>query len=167
MLAHQLFQSMSPELGRQIMTWMKDDEREVYKACVTTLAQQKKVRPVFVTQRSRDQQFTWIMDTLKSRLSEGVGENILQVWLMKAKSAMLVSFLDTLEIKHDGKGGVEDDIPADLDAAKVAAGVTKLLAEFPAEEVGVYLNLFQLQQRNGWPAVAEAINTHKLLGAAA
>ncbi len=166
MQAHQLFKAMSPALGQQIMTWMKDDEREVYKAAVTTLTQQKKVRPVFVTQRPRNQQFAWIMETLTSRLSEGVGENILQVWLMKAKSPMLANFLNTLEIRHDGKGGVEGDIPAELDSAKVAAGVTKLLAEFPAEEVGVYLNLFQMQQANGWPAITEAINANQLLGAA-
>ncbi len=158
---------MSPALSQQIMAWMKDDEKEVYKAAITTLTQAKKVRPVFVTQRSRADQFTWILTALQSRHQEAVGENILQVWLMKGKQAMLANFLDSLGVPHDGHGGVEGDLPKEIDETKVAAAVTKLLAEFPAEEVGVYLHLFQLQQAGGWAAITAAIQEHGLLGATA
>ena len=165
MQAHQLFQKISPALSHQIINWMRDDEKNVYKAAVSTLAQQRKLRPVYITQKPREQQTTFVVDSLKMKLTEGVGENVLQVWLMKGRPDMLATFLDTLEIPHDGKGGVEGDIPASLDAAKVDAGVKKLLASFPPEEVAVYLNLFQLQQAGGWPEISAALTSHQLLGA--
>lgn len=165
MQAHQLFQKISPTLSQQIINWMRTEEKNVYKAAVTTLAQQRKLRPVYITQKPRDAQTNFIVDSLKMRLTEGVGENILQVWLMKGRSEMLASFLDSIGVTHDGKGGVEGDLPATLDAAKVAAGAKKLLETFPPEEVAVYLNLFQLQQAGGWPEINAALADNGLLGA--
>jgi hypothetical protein len=162
MQAHQLFQKMSPTLGQSIINWMRTDEKEVYKAAVSTLAQQRKLRPVYITQKSRDQQTAFLLDSLKMKLTEGVGENVLQVWLMKGRSSMLASFLDSLEITHDGKGGVEGDLPKELDADKVAAGVKKLLESHPAEEVAIYLHLFQLQQPGGWKEIADALQADGL-----
>ena len=118
MQAHQLFQKISPTLSQQIINWMRTEEKNVYKAAVTTLAQQRKLRPVYITQKPRDAQTNFIVDSLKMRLTEGVGENILQVWLMKGRSEMLASFLDSIGVTHDGKGGVEGDLPSTLDAAK-------------------------------------------------
>ena len=105
------------------------------------------------------EQIAWMADQLKSKLNEAVGENLLQIWLMKGRSPMLVSFLGALGVSHDGQGGIDGEIPAQLDAAKVKAGAEALLASFPPEEVAIYLNLFQLQQQGGWPelqAVLEA-----------
>lgn len=168
MLAHQLFQSMSPVLGQEIMSWMRDNEKDVFKAAITSLAQQRKLRPVFVTRKTKEQQVAWMLETLKLRLTEAIGENVLQVWLMKGQAEMLAAMLDQLGVTHDGKGGVEGDIPSEFDAAKVQAGVDTLLAKYPAESVAVYLHLFQLQQPGGWPAIAAQLesNAKLKLGAA-
>ena len=56
---------------------------------------------------------------------------------------------DTVEIP------VED--PSHIDPAKVKAGAEALMAKFPAPEVAVYLNLFQLQQPGGWKEITDAI----------
>ena len=157
MQAHLIFQKISPGLGRGIIQWMREQEKDVYKAAVQTLAQHRKVRPVYITQKHRDQQTDFLLESMKMKLTEGVGENVLQVWLMKGKPAMLADFLDSLGISHDGKGGVEGDLPEALDADKVAAGAETLLSKYPAEEVFVYLSLFQLQRPGGWPEIAAAI----------
>ena len=86
-----------------------------------------------------------------------IGENLLQIWLMKAGTGMLTTFLDEVGIPHDGKGGIEADIPKELDAAKVKSGVEKLLAANDSAEVAVYLNLFQLQQPGGWQAISDVL----------
>ena len=46
MQAHLIFQKISPGLGRGIIQWMREQEKDVYKAAVHTLAQHRKVRPV-------------------------------------------------------------------------------------------------------------------------
>lgn len=159
MKAYQIFQVMSAELGQEITGWLRESEREVFRSALMALAQQRKLRPVFVTRKSKPEQAQWMLDQLKLRLNEAMGENLLQIWLMKGHSNMLADFLDALEIKHDGRGGVDGELPAELDEAKVKAGVEKLLATYPAERVAVYLNLFQLQQPGGWPALTAALES--------
>jgi hypothetical protein len=157
MKACEIFQQLSPALGTEIIRYLRTDLKEVYRAAVTTLAQQKKLRPEFVQKKTGDQQIAWILDSLRFKTSEAVGEQILQVWLMKAESPMLVTFLDALDIPHDGKGGIDGEIPKDFDPGKAKAAVAAALDKHPAEKVAVYLNIFQLQQAGGWASLAEAI----------
>jgi hypothetical protein len=158
MKACEIFQHISPSLGTEIIRYLRTDLREVYRATVATLAQQKKLRPEFVQKKTGDQQIAWILDSLRFKTSEAVGEQILQVWLMKAESPLLVDFLNALEIPHDGKGGIDGDIPGDFDAAKAKAAVHSLLEKHPAEKAAVYLQIFQHQQPGGWPSLAAAID---------
>jgi hypothetical protein len=160
MKACEIFQHISPTLGTEIIRYLRTDLKEVYRAAVTTLAQQKKLRPEFVQKKPGDQQIAWILDSLRFKSSEAVGEQILQVWLMKAEAPMLVTFLDALEVPHDGNGGIDGDIPKDFDPAKARAAVAALLEKHPAEKAAVYLNIFQLQQAGGWPAITEAVTAH-------
>ncbi len=157
MKACDIFQQISPSLGTEIIRYLRTDLKEVYRATVATLAQQKKLRPEFIQKKPGDQQIAWILDSLRFKTSEAVGEQILQVWLMKAQSPMLVDFLDALEIPHDGTGGIDGDIPKDFDAAKARAAVQSLLEKHPAEKAAVYLQVFQNQQAGGWPSLADAM----------
>jgi hypothetical protein len=157
MFAHLMFQKMSPELGHSIVGWLREEEKDVFRTAVTSLAQQRKLRPVFVTRKPRVEQAAWLIEQLKLRGNEAVGENLLQIWLMKGRAEMLASFLNAVGVKHDGKGGVDGDIPPTFDAAKVNAGVETLLAKYPPGEVAVYLNLFQLQQPGGWKEISDAV----------
>ena len=152
-----MFSSMSPALGLTITGWLREAERNVYRKAIESLAVQKKLRPVFVTRKPAPEQCAWLVEQLKLRGNEAVGENLLQIWLMKGRSDMLSTFLDAIGIPHDGKGGVDGDIPPTLDPAKVRAGADALLAKFPAEECSVYLNLFQLQQPDGWQAITDVL----------
>jgi hypothetical protein len=157
MTAHEMFQKMPAELGQTIAGWLRDNERNVFRTAITSLAQQRKLRPVFVTRKTKPEQAQWLVDQLKLRGNEAVGENLLQIWLMKGRSEMLSTFLDAVGVPHDGKGGVDGDIPPTFDPAKVKTGAEALLAKFPAAEVAVYLNLFQLQQPGGWKEIDDAV----------
>jgi hypothetical protein len=158
-----MFQKMSPDLGQTIIGWLRESERNVFRTALNSLAQQRKLRPVFVTRKPKPEQAAWLVEQLKMRGNEAVGENLLQIWLMKGRSPMLSSFLDALGVSHDGKGGIDGDIPTVLDPAKVKAGAGVLLEKFPAPEVAVYLNLFQLQQPGGWQQITEIIESDERL----
>lgn len=144
-------------MALSLVDWMRTEEKPVFKATLTSLAQQKKLRPVFLERKPRAEQAAWVADNLKLRLSEAIGENVLQIWLLKKKQAMLAAFLNQVGIPHDGNGAVDGDLPATLDAAKVAAAVKDCAEKYPAEELAIYLHLFQLQQPGGWPEVDAAL----------
>ena len=157
MKACEIFQKISPALGTEIIRYLRTDLKDVYRATVTSLAQQKKLRPEFVQKKPGDQQIAWILDALRFKVSEAVGEQLLQVWLMKAESPMLVTFLDALDVPHDGTGGIDGDIPKDFDEAKAKAAVAALMEKHPAEKAAVYMHVFQMQQPGGWPSLAAAV----------
>jgi hypothetical protein len=157
MQAYEMFSKMSPQLSESILRWFRESERAIYRTAAVSLAQQKKLRAEYITRKSVPEQIQWVLLQLRVKANEAVGENMLQIWLMKGRSEMLVTFCDAVGIKHDGKGGVDGDLPSTLEAGKVRAGVDALLAKFPAEETAVYLHLFQLQQPGGWPTIAEIL----------
>ena len=158
MKAYQIFQAISPDLGQEIFQTLREEHKDVYKSVLISLAQQKKLRPVFVQRKPASQQIAWLYQTAKLRIADGVTEHLLQLWLLKSKKEMLVAFLDVLEIEHDDEGTV-DDLPEELDAAKLKAAVDKLLSDFPAETVTLYLEVFQLQQPGGWQEITSQLES--------
>lgn len=158
MKAHLMFHTMTPQTSQAITGWLRETEKQVFQSALASLAAQRKLRPIFVARKSRPEQIAWMAEQLKSKLNEAIGENLLQIWLMKGRPAMLVTFLDAIGVTHDGKGGVEGDIPAQLDPEKIKTGTAALLAAHPAEEVAIYLNLFQLQQLGGWPELQAVLD---------
>lgn len=150
MKAFEIFQQITPDFADSILRFFRESEREIYKTTLSSLAIQKKLRPVFVQKKPAREQIAWLVKMLKLRTSDAVGEHLLQVWLLKSQSPMLIKFLDDMGIEHDGEGAVED-LPKTIDAGKLKAAVDGLLAEHPPEKVTLYLHVFQQQESEGWP----------------
>ena len=74
---------------------------------------------------------------------------LLRAWLMKKHKAMLMDFLNTLEIKNEE--GLVENLPAATDDAKLKAAVELLLVKYPHEVVAVYLNAFNDMDTANWP----------------
>lgn len=156
MKAHQIIAALSPNLKKEVTSYLQKETRDAFRTALLSVGQQKKLRPQYFQNKSREEQGTWLMEQMKTKTFDAVAEQLLQLWLLKGKVDMLTAFLDATGIKHDGKGQV-DDLPEDLTAEQVTAGVDAMLKDHPGEEVGLYLNLFQLQREGGWPAITEAL----------
>ena len=83
----------------------------------------------------------------KPNLDPAAGAFI-RAWLVKKHVAMLMDFLNALEIKNDN--GVVEDLPGAVDDAKLKAAVELLLGKYPHETVAVYLNAFNDMNAAGW-----------------
>jgi len=156
MRANQLLHAIGPELRSDIMTWLQTEERPAYKAVVDSLASARKLRPVFILERSRVKQAEWLLEQLNTKSNEEVTAQIFQIWLLKGQSQMLITFLDAAGIAHNGKGEVEE-LPEEIAEDKAEAAVTALLAAFPPKQVALYLHMFQQQRPGGWPSLAKAL----------
>ena len=100
MQANQIFQEITPDLAKEIITAVREADRNVYRASLASLAGQKKLRPVFVQRKPVDQQMRWMHDTLKLKSCIEVGEHLLQMWLLTCHTDMLTLFLDDLRVEH-------------------------------------------------------------------
>ncbi|MBE7493761.1 MAG: hypothetical protein HS117_02330 [Verrucomicrobiaceae bacterium] len=156
MTPNQILNALGPEMQMQLLRYMQDEQRAAYKAIINTLAPQRKLRPVFIFEKSKEKQAGWLLDQLRLRTNEGITEQIFQIWLLKGNAQMLITFLDTVGIGHDGKGEIAE-LPKEITDEKAEEAVTALMAAHPAKNVAVYLAMFQMQRPGGWPAITKAI----------
>ena len=146
--SHELLGFMSPALANDILSFTFESDKPAYKATVAAVAQAKHVRPVFLERQPRAERHTSMLTALTKPNMDAASAALFRAWLVKKHAAMLVDFLNVLEIKNEN--GVVDDLPASVDDAKLKTAVESLLAKFPHEVVAVYLNAFNDMNAAGW-----------------
>lgn len=142
---------------------MRDEERDLYKSTVATLAQDRKLRTVFIQKKPVPAQIAWMHQTLKLKSSNMIGEHLFQVYFMQGQQALLIAFCDAMGIEHDGKGAVDGELPADLDADKLKAAVDTLIESNDPQLVSLYLRVFNLQRAGGWDSITAILASDERL----
>jgi hypothetical protein len=140
---------MSPSLAVRILEDAHDNNRELYRAALSAVAEARKLRPVFYERTPRAARHAEMAGMLARPRLELMAANLLRDWLMKEKLPMLKDFLDKLGVAH--KDGAVENLPATMDEAALKAAVDLLLSKYPAEEVSVYLNAFYAINDVRWP----------------
>jgi hypothetical protein len=146
--SHELFGFMSPALANEILNFAYDSDKAAYKATLNGVAQALRVRPVYLERQPRPQRHASIAQILSRPGMDAVAGGLLRAWLLKQHKAMLMDFLNALEIKNEE--GVVEDLPSSMDDAKLKAAVEILLTKHPHEVVAVYLNAFNDMNEANW-----------------
>jgi len=155
---HEIFAHMPPETASQIFGFLHEKERPLYRATIDSLAKQRKLRPIFVERKPRNERHAWMQDTLGRKSSGGVAAHLLQIWLVGAHAQVLCDFLDGLGIAHDENGTIEalPSAPAKEDLTRV---IDSLMAKHDPCVVAVYLHAFQALDDKGWATLEELLGT--------
>ncbi|PWU13939.1 MAG: hypothetical protein C5B50_18330 [Verrucomicrobia bacterium] len=159
--SHELIGFMSPALAKEILIYTHESDKPIYRATLAAVAEARKVRAVFLERQPREQQHEAMLGTLTRPALELAAANLIRAWLLKKYKSMLSDFLDALGITH--KEGVVDDLPAEMDEAKLRQGVDALLAKYPPEVVAVYLNAFSQMNEVEWPTLKALLESDKRL----
>lgn len=159
MKSHQLIRAVGSEVQQQIIGYLQSDERAAWRGVVQSLAQRRRLRPVYVEKKSKPDQAAWVSSQLELKGNDDITAQVLQIWLLKGQVDMLTAFLDAVGIPHDGKGQV-DELPEEIAEKDAKAGIDALLAKYPAKQVALYLHFFQMQRPDGWPGLAAAIDAN-------
>lgn len=147
--SHELLGFMSPALALEILTYVYESDKQLYRATLNAVAEARKVRPVFMERQPRTQRHSAMLATLSRPTLDVFTANLIRSWLLKKHNTMLVDFLNALAIPH--KDGVVEDLPASMDDAKLRQAVDTLLAKYPPETVAVYLHAFNDMNEVNWP----------------
>lgn len=147
--SHEIFGFMSSNLALQILEHAHETNKDLYRAVLGAVAEARKVRPLFIERTPKAQRHASMVEMLTRPRLELSSASLLREWLMKKQTPMLADFLDALGVPH--KEGAVEDLPAQMDDAKLRAAVEKLLGKYPAEEVAVYLNAFYSMNDVRWP----------------
>ncbi|MGE9271472.1 MAG: hypothetical protein ACQKBU_11770, partial [Verrucomicrobiales bacterium] len=163
---HEIYSVIDPSVVVQMLDWFRENDRNVYRSALTSLAQSRKLRLVFLQKKPVAEQYAWILKTLKSRQSDTIGEHLIQAWLMAGNQEMLAKFCDELEIEHDGNGAVTGELPEEISAEGLDGAVDALIKDFDSKLVTLYLMVFNQQKAGGWASVTEKLETDERLGLA-
>ena len=139
---------MSPALANDILSFIFESDKPAYKAALAAVAEAKHVRPIFLERQPRAERHTAMLSALTKPKLDAAAAAFIRAWLVKKQAAMLVYFLNALEIKNEN--GVVEDLPGAMDDAKLKAAVEILLGKYPHEIVAVYLNAFNDMNAAGW-----------------
>jgi len=161
--AYEIYQTIDPSVIEEMFQWIRAEERDLYKSTVATLAQDRKLRPVFVQKKSVADQISWLHKTLKLKSSDMIGEHLFQVYFMKGQEKMLISFCDAMGIEHDGKGSVQGELPDSLEKGKLKEATEKLITDHGEKITTLYLRIFNLQTETGWKSITEILTEDERL----
>ncbi|HUC84642.1 MAG TPA: hypothetical protein VL970_05565 [Candidatus Acidoferrales bacterium] len=146
--SHELLGFMSPALATDIIQFTFESDKPAYKATLAAVAQAKHVRPVFLERQPRDARHVAMLSALTKPQLDAAAGGLLRAWLVKKHKAMLVDYLNALNIPNED--GVVEDLPASVEDATLKAAVEVLLGKYPPEVVAVYLNAFNDMNNANW-----------------
>ncbi len=159
MTATEIFSRLNGPHASEILNWLAENDRNAYKSASGMLATRRKLRPVFVERKPKDERNQWIKDSLSRPSNVDLALEILQVWTLGSNERMVCEFLDALHIAHNGKGLI-DNLPSEPAADKVAEAVELLISKYPAQAVFVYLHLFSSMDSQGWTTLRALLASH-------
>ena len=158
MRSHEIFQRMSPELAAEVFSYLHGNDRQIYKAAIQGLANQRKLRPVFVERKPPGERQAWMQSALSRPISEALAAHLIQAWLLGAQKSMLCDFLDALGIDH-GEDGTVEELPPAPPKEKIAQAVEQLWSKHSREAVAVYLHAFRdMDSEVQWPPLDEILS---------
>ncbi|MBU6409880.1 MAG: hypothetical protein KGR98_05775 [Verrucomicrobia bacterium] len=159
--SHELMGFMSPPLAADILNFAYESDKPVYKATLAAAAQALRVRPVYLERQPRAQRHVAMIQILSRPALDASAAGLIRGWLVKKQQAMLMDFLNALEIAH--KDGVADELPETMADDRLKPAIGTLLAKYPPEAVAVYLNAFNDMSGANWANLRLLLETdHRL-----
>jgi hypothetical protein len=155
--SHELLAFMSPPLALDVLNYTYENEKDLYRATVTAVAEARKLRPIFLQRKPRPQRHAEMLTMLARPGLELAADSLLRAWLLKKHKPMLADFLNALGLPHED--GIVEQLPPTMDEAKLRSAVDALLAKYPPETVAVYLHAFNKMNELAWPNLTAMLNS--------
>jgi len=152
--ARQIWSAMPKDRREAAALALWEDEnlnRQARLTCLAPWLAARGIRPQFLEQMPKTRRARLLAE---GGAPEDTAMQALLSFHLRERRPMLGRFLDALGIEHENgliKDGAQFEPP---DAEKVAAAVGTLRAEFPAEDVDVYLRTLTASDPETWANVA-------------
>lgn len=153
---HEIFSKLPADVSERLFGFLHESEKPLYRTTIAKLAEQRKLRPVFLERKPRAERHAWLQEALGRKTNDAVAAHLLQIYLVGGNKDMLCDFLDHLGIAHDENGTVQE-LPPPPEKEKLAGAINILLEKYPPGVVKVYLHAFQALDETGWSSLGEIL----------
>jgi hypothetical protein len=134
--------------------WSDEEAADDQLQAALLIAQQKKFRPKTIVALDLDRKARHFASLVL--LPDPLAARALIVYHLAEQRAMMGAFLDALGIKHEN--GLIDEESVKPDGAKLPTAVSKLNADFPRDDVRLYLKTLLCQDPETWGGVRDLVN---------
>lgn len=162
MTPHEILQHLPRETACEAVARIETIDRPAYRALLSTAAERRKLRPVFLERKSRPERHDWVVETVSRPANADLAEHLLQLWLLGDYKEMICRYLDLVDVSHDGKGFLET-VPAQPPPETIDAALEALLEEYPAPVVAAYLRMFEAIDETDWPHLSQRLESDERL----
>jgi hypothetical protein len=131
--------------------WLEDEAVNEQMQAAMLIAQQKKFRPKTVVSLDHDRKARHLASIVN--LPDAVAGRVLISYHLADQRAMMGAFLDALGIVHEE--GLINEENVTPDPAKIGPAAKAIAAQFPAEDVSLYLNTLLCQDPETWKGLAD------------
>jgi hypothetical protein len=133
--------------------WGDKDAADDQLQAALLIAQQKKFRPKTVVSLDLERKARHLASIVS--LPDTLAARALIVYHLAEQRPLMGAFLDALGIKHEN-GLIEED-SVKPDQTKLAPAAQRLSAEFPAEDVTLYLKTLLCQDPDTWGGLKDIV----------
>jgi hypothetical protein len=132
--------------------WADADARDEQTQAVKAIAQQKKFRPKSVAALPVERKAQFLASL--PALSEPLAARALVAYHLQTQRPMMAAFLDALGIRHEDGAIADEELTAPA-AQALGKAATRLAADFPREDVAIYLSTLVCQDPMVWAGLIE------------
>ena len=136
--------------------WLDEQAADDQIQAVMLISQRKKFRPKTVRSLDTDRKARHLAGL--ASMPDALAGRALILYHMAEQRPMMAAFLDALGVKHED--GVIEDEAVKPDPSKIAAAAAHIAAQFPAENVSLYLSTLLCQDPETWGGLAEVPQLH-------
>ena len=151
---------MAPEQARGILDELKEKAPVAYAQALGLTAGALKARPVFLQRQPPERRAEMVRKALGRVVSDPIAEEMLAVYFLECRNALLVEWLDAIGLAHE-KGTLSgDDPPAEPDAKKLAkcvADYREAATDGDRADRDLLLKAFAAQSSIDWPKLEEIL----------
>ena len=122
-----------------------------------SIAKAMRFREVAVRKLPLDRRVEYLVRAV--RPDDSLGSSLLLALHMEHRRPMLAAFLDALDVPNDNGVIADGGKVAPQPAERLAAATRRLVGEFPAEDIEVYLASLLAMDPDTWGALAEVLTS--------
>jgi len=157
MRSYQVFAAMTPERAIAFLRMLQEKSPAAFATALHAASAALRARPVYLQRQPFEKRAAAVRRALSRVQANALAEEMLALYFLECRKDLLVEWLDTAGIAHEG-GVLKEASPPEPPAEKLRGAVDAFRKGEDAEERELLMQAFAAQSVVDWPALERLIS---------